>query len=375
MSRLQEGQPMGSIGGMLACVSMAVVAVGPGAAADEGRDPASPAGCGNYRVAIARKLDNLEQILNEAGSEGYRVIGAGAGEAFMRQRSTILVLLEKANDSAERLRYAVVAGSTGLKSEVNRLASGGYRALDSNVVTRLMNTPWWGFAPGEYIQAVMIMQRPADETIHAPAYQYVSQPLRNSRKFCRALDLRSREGFRVVQLSGGWGDLGALLERPLEGKGIAPPVMEAAGERFRLLTSMKRRKLGVALEVAADEGYRLVDDSFGTVKGGAHSWLIERVAAPPAIYRYRVLPLKPEVDHLDLVNRWGAEGFRVHRLVPGVMERGPGEHGTWSVERVAFDSVEDLPAKLAAACRAGDEVIALGPDEVLLERRVGRQQD
>ena len=221
----------------------------------------------------------------------------------------------------------------------------------------------------EYKQAVMIMQRPADETVQVPAYQYVSEPLRNARKFCRALDLRSREGFRVVQLSGEWGGFWALLERPLEGEGIAPPVIEAVGERFRLLRSMKHRKLGVALEVAADAGYRLVDDSID--KG----WLLERVAAPPAIYHYRVLPSEQEVDHLDLVNRWGAEGFRLHRSVAGVMERGPDEHGTWFVERVAFDSIEDLPAKLAVACRAGDEILELGPDEVLLERRVGRLED
>jgi hypothetical protein len=57
------------------------------------------------------------------------------------------------------------------------------------------------------------------------------------------------------------------------------------------------------------------------------------------------------------------------------MERDPDEHGTWTVERVAFDSVEDLPAKLAAACRAGDEILELGPDEVLLERRAGYLED
>lgn len=377
LAHVQDGQMMWYIGRMLACLWMAAFVVGPGAAADEGRDRDSPAGCGPYRVATARKLDNLEQILNKTVAEGYHVIGVGAAEALMRHRSLILVLLEKADDSQERLQYAVAAASSRLVPEVNRLAANGYRVMDRNVFSRLLNAPWWGawMGPGASQQVVIIMQRPADETMHTPTYQYVSEPLRNARKFVRALDLRSREGFRLVQLFGGWRDLGALLERPLEKEGIAPPVSESVSERFRLLTRMKRRKLGEALEAAAAEGYRLLGDSYGTVKGGAHSWLVERVTAPPATYHYRVLPLKQDVDHFDLVDRWRAEGFRVHRAVPGVMERDPDEHGTWTVERVAFDSVEDLPAKLAAACRAGDEILELGPDEVLLERRAGYLED
>lgn len=316
----------------------------------------------HYRIVTARKLDNLENGLQESAAAGYRLIGSGAGIPFTRQRAMIHLLLESLPEGANPPRYLVIgkgwhlpAGDLDIMQEKG---AQGFGVRHHGVIDRPRQTPLWAPLPhGTGMQSVIIMEMMDP----AMRWEYAVERFPRAPGEWPSLASKFAEGYRVVAVTQ---MAGAILARR-EGD---QPVDNVEQDRFKVISSLRKKKLAVKLDAAAKEDFRLVAAVFGKIKGGSYDLLLERTDPPGQAYEYRLLPWRK--DSSTLMNEYGAQGFRVHPAAWWIMERGPTANIAYEYRILEAESTDALAKVMDGAAADGYRFVRFffAPCRLLVER-------
>lgn len=269
----------------------------------------------HHKIVTARKLDNLESRLRETAAEGYRLIGSGSGVPVARQRGMIHLLLESLPESLDPPEYFVVGESGYLRAggldAMQERGAKGFGVAEHGVIDRPRQTPMWAPLPLVVgMQSVIIMEA----TRPTSRWEYAVERFPRAPGEWDALASRHAEGYHVVAVTQTDGALLARRAGEQSDKEVAP-------DRFIVISSLRKKKLATKLGAAATDGYRLVAQLFGVIKGGSYDLLLEKVAGDDLSYEYRLLPWRG--DRLSMMNLYGSEGFHVHSAAWWIMEREP----------------------------------------------------
>ena len=153
-------------------------------------------------------------------------------------------------------------------------------------------------------------------------------------------------------------------------------------QRFLLLATTKTATMQKELSQAAAAGYRVLAGS--RTRGAEAAIILEKAAAPPAVYEYYVLATTRTSTMEKELNDHAAQGFRLlartmidkgHGLSGGevlvVMERAPGSSARYKYRLLATSRTGTMQKEMAQAVDDGYEVVGMvsrGEHIVILEK-------
>lgn len=274
-----------------------------------------------YRLIAGPPSASLQAELHEAAAAGFRlVITPPTASAEM------VFIFERVEGSADVAEYLVVGGAhtSLLEYQVNRAAAGSFRIYSPFVFT--LRPLEWMLGMIEHVQpdfAALMEKAPGSHN----RYEYALFENIDKQEFAAT----TVAGWAPVGVSHDSGDI-MLLEKvssaPVETSpaAIDTSMPVSSGDRLELATA-RVSTLRKELNEAAAQGYRLMRPAF--VPGGL-TVTVEKVAAPPGLYEYRVLSDRKDSKLQAMLNEAAAEGFRV---VPATTKR---IAGMWGMDTVVF---------------------------------------
>jgi len=318
----------------------------------------------HHRIITGRDVKELASHLQEAATEGYRVIGSCSGNLpWVRAKATIHLLLESLPETADPPVYVVLGGGGGSQDAADldvmqEKGALGFGIADHGVIERWRQTPLWApLPPSQGMESVIIME------MNSPVerWEYAREHFTHAPGAWPALASRIAEGYRIVAVSV---RDGAILVRR-EG---AERAGETDPDRFKVISSLSKKKLAVKLDSAAAEGFRVVAVFLGGVKGGSYDLLLERVAEPGEDHEYRFLPRGKKV--FAFMNEYGAEGFRVHPATWWIMDRVAGAKVAYKYRIFEAESTNELAKEMDGAAAEGYRFVRFSssPPGLLVER-------
>ena len=330
-----------------------------------------------FRLIQTRNAETLERDLRSAAGAGYRVLGASQGST-LDGKPLILVLMQHGSPAQEPCEYAVLASAGDLEDEttrreMNTLGAAGYRLATGNLVARRIEDFW--LPPTAYdAQLTLILERSASSR----RFTYDSIRFNDFEAFHERLAERKSEGYEVLGLVNSARRVRAVLGKPLD-DGIEPS--HVGPQHYRLLLNARNRGLAQALKRAGARGYRAVAAADQSINAPAMV-LVERVAAAPKPYGYRVLT-RPVRRHRrgNLRHKLNKITVQGYRIAPGsstdtalVLEREPGPRHGWVYRVAASKEAPGLPRAMVDATRDGYRFVTMFADTdeaiVLLEKPV-----
>jgi hypothetical protein len=318
----------------------------------------------HHRIITSREVRELESHLQETATEGYRIIGSCSGKLpWVKAKGAIHLLLESLPETADPPVYVVLGGGGGPADAADldvmqEKGAVGFGLADHGVIERWWQTPLWvPVPPSQGMESVIIMEMnsPADR------WEYAREGFTHVVGAWPALASRFAEGYRIVAVNA---RDGAILVR----RAGAERAEETDPDRFKVISSLGKKRLAVKLDSAVAEGFRLVAAVFGVIKGGSIDLLLERVAVPGEDHEYRFL--RPGKKVLSLMNEHGAKGFRVHPTTWWIMDRVPGEKVAYEYRILEAESLNELAEEMDGAVAEGYRFVRFfsSPPGLLVER-------
>ena len=324
-----------------------------------------------HLVIIERKVELLEDRLKAAAARGYRVVGAVDGSAGFTRSSSIRLHLEPQAEGEPRLEYRVVMGplSKQLDKVVNNAASKGFRVLPQGVLRKVTPNPLGDRGSREAETAVLVMERDGE----GPPEEYKTISPGTPKEFRREISKHTQAGFRITGVRGfDGGYLLTVLHRPIIEQEFEPPP-EGADPQYIVIDERDRQKLFDAVGDAAAKGYRLVETIHRGFAGRGNVVLLDKASTPGRPYSYFFLGAPMAIDLTDSLNEGAAGRYRFQTgldpRVELIMERAPLEQVDVAYRTVTGDSAVKIEEEVASAVADGYAFAGLYGDIVVMERR------
>ena len=185
-----------------------------------------------YRILTTDKVSSLENELNQAGAEGFRLIPHGFNERDTFVGHSVQTVLERTQGSAKPYNYRALCTSriSTLQGELKQSSAAGFRVVPFAVLER---TPYVG------CDLLVVAEKTPDSP---PPCEYLVLSTQRASTLDEEILEALLEGYEVlVQLTrGGRGPLAepyvALLERP-----VTVPSATSAGDRVAHIEDLKNR--------------------------------------------------------------------------------------------------------------------------------------
>jgi hypothetical protein len=326
-------------------------------------DPPAP-----HLVIIERKIEVLEDHLKAAAARGYRVVGAVDGSAGFTRTSPVRVHLEPQAEGEPRLEYRVVMGpySKQLENVVNDEASKGFRVLPQGVLRKVTPNPLGDRGSREAETVVLVMERDG----RGPPEEYKIISPGTPKEFRREISKHTQAGFSLTGVRGfNGGYLLTVLQRPIIEKEYEPPP-EGADPQYIAIDERDRQKLFDAVGDAAARGYRIVETIQRGFAGRGNVVLLEKAAVPGRPYSYFFLGTPTPINLADSLNEGAVGRYRFQSgldpRVELIMERAPLEQVDATYRTVSGESAATIEEEVAAAIADGYVFAGLYGDVVVL---------
>jgi len=328
-------------------------------------DPPAP-----HLVIIERKIEVLEEHLKAAAARGYRVVGAVDGSAGFTRTSPVRVHLEPQAEGEPRLEYRVVMGpySKQLENVVNDEASMGFRVLPQGVLRKVTPNPLGDRGSREAETVVLVMERDGK----GPPQEYKLIAPGTPKEFRREISKQTQAGFSLTGVRGfNGGYLLTVLQRPIIEKEFDPPP-EGADPQYIAIDERDRQKLFDAVGDAAARGYRIVETIHRGFAGRGDVVLLEKAAAPGRPYSYFFLGAPTPINLAGSLNEGAAGRYRFQSgldpRVELIMERAPLDQVDATYRTVSGESAAKIEEEVAAASSEGYAFAGLYGDVVVMEK-------
>jgi hypothetical protein len=328
-------------------------------------DPPSP-----HLVILERKIDLLEDRLQAAAGKGYRLVGAVDGSAGFTRTNPIRLHLERQPEGEPRLEYRVVTGpySGQLEDIVNDEASKGFRVLPQGVMRKITPNPLGSRGSREAETVILVMERDGK----GPSNEYKMISPGTPKQFRREISKHTGSGFRIAGVRGfDGGYLLTVLERPIIEREFEPPP-EGADPQYIVIDERDRQELFDAVGDAAARGYRIVETMHRGFAGRGNVVLLDKATVAGRPYSYYFLGTPMEVDLADGLNEGATEGYRffagLDPRVELIMERAPLEQVDVAYLTVSGESAANIEADVSSAIADGYAFAGLYGDIVVMEK-------
>jgi len=328
-------------------------------------DPPAP-----HLVIVERKIELLENRLQAAAARGYRLVGAVDGSAGFTRTSPIRLHLERQPEGEPRVEYRVVSGpySGQLEDIVNNEASRGFRVLPQGVLRKITPNPLGSRGSREAETVLLVMERDGK----GPPNEYKMISPGTPKQFRREISKHTQKGFRIAGVRGfDGGFLLTVLERPIIEQEFEPPP-EGADPQYIAIDERERQKLFDAVGDAAARGYRIVETIHRGFAGRGNVVLFDKATVTGRPYSYFFLGAPTPVDLTDSLNEGAVEGYRFRAgldpRIELIMERAPLEQIDVSYRTVSGESAATIEAEVASAVADGYVFAGLYGDIVVMEK-------
>lgn len=290
---------------------------------------------GPYRTIVGRPGGGLQEQLSRVAADGYRLV-LGSTTDFPE----IVLIAEQPGEAGEACESLLIGGPgpLTLQTQLNTAGEKGFRVFPAGV-----------YSSSSDVAVVMTGTPRSGERYEYRLLDSVRKP-----SFDTEFAEMTAAGWAPITITLG-GDF-MLLERRLERRvelsepltELGPPatplstaVPSVSNQRYLSLSpgNFKIGPLQKELNEAAQQGYRV---KWGSTFGDERSFMLEKVAEPPATYEYLALSERPS-NLEEALNQGAARGFR---LVSGVMTAKP---GMWGWDAVVL--MEKPPGKEAVPYR------------------------
>ena len=258
----------------------------------------TPAAAGKFRILDTVRAKTIQQELDTAAAEGFRVVSGDAGYKIL--------LLEK-DPAGTRAEYVF---SDSVDRLVEKGQSQGYRILP------------FSFAAGLHSVGAVLEKLAAGE----PQSEYHVLSTVQTRNFQKDMNEWSGKGFQLVAFSGSARNYG-LMEKPA---GAAPA---GPTDRYLLLATSRTGTLEKEITDAVAGGYRVL---FATGAKKEILVVLEKLAPGEAAPRYRLVSTARSGTLEREIAAAGRDGYRLLPMTLCALAKSGGILGTIGYEIAAI---------------------------------------
>jgi hypothetical protein len=323
-----------------------------------------------HRVIVERKIEMLEQRLQSLARAGYRLLDASDGTGGFTRASRFRLHFGRTPSADPAPDYRVVSGSYSgkLAKLLDEAGTEGFRLRPRGVLRKATPNPLGNPATPQAESVVLILERdrmgpPDDFELIAPG---------TARQFDGELAERARLAFSLAGLRGfhgGW--LLVVLARPVVEQSL-PGIAAGDEPPYLAIDEREREKLFEAVGAAAKRGFRIVGTVQRAFPSRGDAVLMARATTAERPYSYYFLG-HPEPSELEQRLNEGAQAG--YRFLPGldprvelIMERAPLEVVDVRYRAVFAESATELERAVSAAQGDGFGFAGLHGEWVVLER-------
>jgi hypothetical protein len=310
-----------------------------------------------YLVSECTGFGNcVEKVLNPAGAAGYRFVAGDIWEGYDHEDDTewcwILVVMEKTGEHNTTYQYIQ---SPRTQEGLNEAASQGFR-----LVPRFPVESW----KDRNENLTCLLEKPSNSDLRYQYLVFSGVRkfwggVKDSDLF-QKMEEAVDKGYEIVKFKETAHGYAVVLEKPVGGDSepLSKPEdasKPAAFPRYRLLSTLWTLST-LKKELAAATGYRLV-----TADLDALELLLERIPGPNQSYEY-VVPTGRLWSTLEKnINEAAAKGFRLHPCSSGfrfvVMEKRSGSTAFYEYRILDTFRLSTTRKELAEAAREGFAVV------------------
>ena len=318
--------------------------------------------------------DQLAAGLEQASAAGYHVVCASSAagkERVLWHSGGLAVVLEKSSDPGAAHAYRVVRMPPGglppkrFHEVLDGPGAEGFRFVPALAIPKES----FGRLPRIGMQSqVLLLERAPSETRR---FTYRVGLELGAKAMCKHIAEGEEAGFKVAAMLALPGYLTLIMER--DSADVSAPVSPVPQDRYLYLDTVSDGTLRDRVRKAAAEGYRVKDASRHSLRGGARSVLLEKVASLEAPYSYEFVDGQEAAAVDSAMNEAGSRGYRLHPRAMALgllmLEKAPGAPTAYSYRLLTPDSAAELESGLAKAAGDGYSIAGMeNPGTVVLEK-------